>query len=100
MFCPACYCNFQVVLGDLAEACPFCQQQINHREVTDKVQGLFMRELTLWQVQDLYCKKCSRIRRDPLDPQCTCGGQFIYRARLDFSWLNYHQPSEIMADLL
>lgn len=58
-------------------SCEECGQEYSRLEVEEVLIQQVHKLLTQYQVQDLKCIRCKRIREDDMSPYCTCSGEWV-----------------------
>lgn len=57
--------------------CENCGQEYNRVHLEELLVYEVQKMITLYQVQDLKCSRCKRIREDDLSLHCVCSGQWV-----------------------
>lgn len=58
-------------------SCSLCRASLDRVFLEEKLVELVVKAVCLYQIQDLKCSKCSRIRADDMAYYCECSGAFV-----------------------
>ena len=69
--------NNASVPAQRAWTCPICQHEYNRLMVEERLLARVHKMITEWQIQDLKCAKCRKLRVNDFMEHCGCGGIWV-----------------------